>query len=148
MAEVREWSYSGNPATSTLDKVRFLIGDTDIDDRQLSDLEINAILADNASEPYATAITCVEGLISKYSRRVTKSVGDLSISYSEILSNYRELLAGLRRRATIQLCKPYAGGISIADKQTDEADSDRVQPSFYKGMHDMDGTQTEQAEEN
>ena len=148
MAEVREWSYSGNPATSILDKVQFLIGDTDSDDRQLSDLEINSVLADNADEPYATSIACIEGLISKFSRRVTKSVGDLSISYSEILKNYRDLLSGLKTKASIKLCKPYAGGISISDKQIDEGDSDRVQPSFYKGMHDMDGTQTEQVEDN
>ena len=106
------------------------------------------MLADNADEPYATAIACIEGLISKFSRRVTKSVGDLSISYSEILKNYRDLLSGLKNKATIKLCAPYAGGISVADKQTDEGDSDRVQPFFYKGMHDVDGTQTEQAEEN
>jgi hypothetical protein len=71
----------------------------------------------------------------------------LSISYGEILTNYRELLAGLRRRASIQLCKPYAGGISVSDKKIDEGDSDRTQPSFYRGMHDVDGTQTELAGE-
>jgi len=142
------WSYSGNPAASTLDKVRWLIGDTDTSDQQLSDEEINAALVVSGDDPYTAAISCVEALIAKYSRKVTKSMGDLSINYGDIVANYRSLLGDIRRRATLQLCTPYAGGISISDKQTDEADSDRVQPSFYKGMHDMDGTQTEQAEDN
>lgn len=36
--------------------------------------------------------------------------------------------------------KIYAGGISIADKQTYESDSDRVIPRFGRGMHDFPGT--------
>lgn len=132
------WSYSGNPAASTLDKVRFLIGDTDTTDQQFSNEEINAILADNGDEPYATAIVLIEGLIARYSRYISKSVGDLSISYGDRVKQYQSLLAGLRRRATLQLCKPYAGGISIADKQIDQADSDVVQPYFKVGMHDSD----------
>lgn len=143
------YTYSGDPAASNLDKVRFLIGDTDVtSDPQLTDAEINAMLTDNAGNAYSAAIACVEALISKYSRKVTKSVGDLSISYSDIVGNYRELLAGLRRRATVQICTPYAGGISISDKQTDEADSDRTQPSFYRGMHDEGGTETEKLAED
>ena len=139
------WSYSGNPASSTRDKVRWLIGDTDTSDQQLSNEEIDAALVASGNDPYTAAISCVEALIAKYSRKVTKSMGDLSINYGDIVANYRSLLGDIRRRATLQLCTPYAGGISIADKEIDEADSDRVQPSFYKGMHDMDGTQTELA---
>lgn len=141
------WSYSGNPASSTLDKVRWLVGDTDTTDQQLSNEEIAAALVDAGGNPYVAAVICVEALISHYARLVTKSVGDLSISYGDVVKNYQSLLGTLQKKATIQLCKPYAGGISIADKETDEGDSDRVQPSFYKGMHDMDGTQTEQAKE-
>lgn len=142
------WSYSGNPAFSTRDKVRFLIGDTDTTDQQLSNEEIDAALVDASSNPYVAAIICTEALISHYARLCNKSVGDLSISYGNIANNYRKLLGDLRRRSTLQLCTPYAGGISISDKQTDEEDSDRVQPSFYKEMHDTNGTQTELAEEN
>jgi len=35
---------------------------------------------------------------------------------------------------------PYAGGISISDKDTYESDIDRVKPRFYRGMHDFPGT--------
>lgn len=142
------WSYSGNPASSTLDKVRFLIGDTDSTDQQLSNEEINAALADTADSPYAAAVICIEALVSRYSRLVTKSIGDLSISYGDKAKNYRGLLGDLRRRATLQLCTPYAGGISVADKEIDEADSDVVQPFFKRGMHDDTGTDTDSATES
>lgn len=140
------WSYSGNPATSAMDKVRFLIGDTNSSDQHISDEEINAMLADNANDAYSTAIACTEALISKFSRYVTKSIGDLSISYGEIVSNYRSLLGDLRRKATIALCTPYAGGISVSDKEIDEGDSDRVKPAFTIGMHDSEGADDDDAE--
>lgn len=140
------WSYSGNPSSSNLDKVRFLIGDTDTTDQQLSDEEITSMLADNSDNPYAAAIACAEGLVSKFSRKVQKSVGDLSISYGETANNYRTLLGDLRRKASIQLCTPYAGGISISDKETDEEDSDLVKPAFTRDMHDIESPNDEDSD--
>lgn len=46
-------------------------------------------------------------------------------------------LAGLSQVSSGTL---YAGGISVADKQTYEADTDRVQPRFFKGIGRFDGT--------
>lgn len=49
------WTYSGDPSSSDLDRYRFLIGDTDVDDKVLQDEEIMFILAeypDNASRMY------------------------------------------------------------------------------------------------
>lgn len=138
------WSYSGDPSASDLDKVRFLIGDTDDDDQQLTNEEISAMLDDNSDNAYTTAIACVEGLIAKYARKVDKSMGDLSISYGKLADNYRKMLTDLRRRATLQLCTPWAGGISISDKETNENDSDVVQPHFKVGMHDLEDPHTDE----
>ncbi len=46
-------------------------------------------------------------------------------------------LAGLTRQSAGRL---YAGGISIADKQAKESDTDRVAPRFGRGMMDSPGT--------
>ncbi len=137
------WTYSGDPSSSTRDKVRFLIGDTDSSDQQLLDTEVDAILSDNADDPYATAITLAEGLAAKFSRKADKSVGDLSISYSQLGKNYTDLATRLRRTASLQLATPYAGGISIADKDAVEDDDDRVRPGFKIGMHDYAPSQDE-----
>lgn len=133
------WSYSGDPSYSTQDKVRFLIGDTDESDQQVSDEEIAAILVDFPN-PYNAAVQIVRSLVAKYSRRVekSKSIGDLSISYSSAADGYRDLLKSLLTQAALHggLCEPYAGGISISDKENQESDSDRVVPAFRIGMHD------------
>lgn len=138
-----QWSYSGDPATSNLDMVRFLIGDTDYSDQQLGDPEINAALVTCGANVYRTAIFCVGGLIGKFSRLCSKSMGDLQISYSDVVKNYKELLRRLQAQASAQAVAPYAGGISVVDKQVDEEDTDRVAPAFYTGMHDYPGSGTE-----
>jgi hypothetical protein len=53
------WSYSGNPASSRQDKVRFLIGDTDPDmGCTLSNEEIDSILKEDESDTKAAAYAC------------------------------------------------------------------------------------------
>lgn len=134
------WTYSGNPDSSALDKVRFLVQDTDSADQQLSDQEVTAMLADSNSNAYIAAIACVRALMSKYTRRADKSVGDLSISWSQIAKGYQALIASLSLQAALSgAAAPYAGGISISDKQIDEANTDRVEPAFKKGLHDFHG---------
>lgn len=134
------WSYSGNPDSSALDKVRFLIQDTDTSDQQFSDQEINAMIA-GSSSVYVAAIACVRSLIAKYTRRADKNVGDLHISFSQIAKGYQALIASLSQQAVVSgtACPAYAGGISRSDKQIDELNTDRVKPSFRKGQMDFRG---------
>lgn len=76
------WSYSGDPSTSALDEVRFLIQDTDTTDQLLSNEEINYLIDGYADDAYSAAVACVVALIGKASRSAeeSKSVGDLSLS--------------------------------------------------------------------
>lgn len=75
------WSYSGDPGSSSLDLVRFLIQDTDTTDQLLSNEEITYLIG-AYGDPYSAAIAAVTSLIAKASRAQSesKSVGDLSIS--------------------------------------------------------------------
>jgi len=93
------WTYSGDPTASTRDQVRFLIGDTDTDDQQLTDAEVDYALAETSDEPYSAAIICAEALRSKYARKMDKSIGDLSASFSQLVDHYSKLIQQLRRRA-------------------------------------------------
>jgi len=142
------FTYTGDPENSTLEKTRFLLQDTDSDTAELTDAEINSLLTDNGSNAVRAAIAGCEILIAKYSRKADRSLGDLSISYSQISSNYQKLLGVLRTRAAMSIFTPYAGGISISDKQSYESTSDRTAPAFKVGMHDFDGTVTEQTDES
>jgi len=127
------WSYSGDPSSSDRDAVRFAIGDTDTNDQQLTDEEIDYLLG-----LYPTvnecAIACVDSLIAKYARLVSQSVGAISISYGERLSNYKTLLGRLSRKRGRLI--PFAGGTTISGKDTADEDTDRDPPKFKVGMFD------------
>ena len=133
------WSYSGDPGASDLDEVRFLIGDTDTTDQQLSDEEITYLLT-SAGSVKAAALEAARSLWAKYSRMVDQKTGDIDIKYSQRKDAYAALIRQLQLG---MLPVPYAGGISEDDKQVDEADSDVVQPAFTRGMMEYDGTDSE-----
>lgn len=77
------WSYSGDPSDSDKDTVRFLIGDTDTDDQLLSDEEITFTLTE-AGSVYQAAHDCAYAIASSFARAASsKSVGDMSISYTD-----------------------------------------------------------------
>lgn len=128
------WSYSGDPSSSDRDAVRFLIGDTDTTDQQLSNEEINYLLVEYTSVDQ-TAIAAIGSLIAKYSRYVDQSTGDISLSYSQRINQFKELLNNIRRRMA-EGVRPYCGGLSIADKELDVENDDRVDPAFYEEMWD------------
>jgi hypothetical protein len=140
------WSYSGDPASSDKDAVRFLLGDTLSSDEQLQDAEINFLIDQQGGNVYLAASMGANMLASKYARLVDKSVGDLRISYGSRQKAYLALSDALAAQAITSgagLAAPYAGGISVSDKEIDIDNTDRVAPSFKKGMHDYFAPQTQ-----
>jgi len=130
------WTYTGDPSANNKDEVRFLIGDTDNTDQIVTDEEITYAIAQESNNTLA-AIRVVRAVIGKYAKKVDKAVGDLKISSSQMVEHYKDLLLYLEeQRLHADPPMPFAGGISISQKDTVEADSDRVEPSFTKGMHD------------
>ena len=75
------WTYSGNPGSSDLDHIRFLIQDTDTTDQLFSNEELT-YLFNSYGDAYSAAIAAVTTLIAKGSRvqEESKTVGDLSLS--------------------------------------------------------------------
>jgi hypothetical protein len=129
------WSYSGDPTSSSVDAVRFLIGDTDFDDQQLSDEEIQFLLSQANGSAYLAAASAAEAIAAKYARLCSKSVGDLSYNYAQRQQHYERLARRLYIKAA-EVAMPVAGGISQSDKRIVEQDADRVQPSFTVSLHD------------
>ncbi len=97
------WTYSGDPASSTRDKVRFLCGDTDTNDQQLNDAEI-AFLISEWTGAYLAAANACDAIASKFQRQsdYSKSVGDMSIStqFQAQAQNYLQRATSLRAQAT------------------------------------------------
>lgn len=132
------WTYSGDPQTSSKDTVRFLIGDTLSNDQQFQDAEILAALVLRPN-PYGAGAALCRSLAARLSRKVatTSSAGGMTISAQQGAAAYRIMALDLEGQAVaLGGAMPYAGGISIADKQAQETDDDRVSPAFQLGMMD------------
>lgn len=121
------------PATlGQLNYVRFLIRDTNTVRQLLQDDEIYFILTQEANVFMAAAVCC-DSLVANAGSIKQKKIGDFEITYDPMF--YQRLGNELRSRgATHQV--PYAGGISIADKQAQQDNSDWVPPAFARGMDD------------
>lgn len=128
------WSYSGNPGSSAKDQVRFLIGDTISSDQLLQDAEITWLLSQYNNTPINAAIRACETIISRFSRLADESVGQVKIQFSQKAKGYQNTLEMLKIRLLSEDCAPFAGGISVVQKQAQEMNADRVRPDFNKHM--------------
>lgn len=124
-------------STTSATRVRLLVGDTDPTaplQERLEDEEITDLLAIYGGYR-AAAAGAAEALAGKFARSATnKKLGQAELAWKRFdqLSSLAKSL-----RSTVSLAAiPFAGGISIAQKQTLEQDTDRVTPSFQKGMLD------------
>jgi hypothetical protein len=88
---------------SDLDWVRLLIGDKDVATAKLSDEEIRAILTESENNRYSAAALAGELLLTKAGGVTSKTVDDLSITYSDNPEGaYRNYLGGLRIRGLVR----------------------------------------------
>ena len=130
------WSYSGDPSSSPKDEVRFLVGDVLSTKPQLQDGEINFAIS-QYSNIYLAAAECSRWIAGQYSRKVDLVTGTLKTNYSEAAKAYTLRATELEARGMARGgAMPYCGGISLADKRAQEADTDRVPPQFKLGLED------------
>lgn len=130
------WTY--NPmelANSTLYQTRFLIGDILQGDQQITDAEISYVITKFSNVTLAAASLC-RHLANRYARQVDIVQGTLKTNYSARSKQYFAMAADLEQRGMAGAVGMYAGGISVADVQTQQANTDRVQPEFMIGMSD------------
>lgn len=136
------WTYGGDPAANARDAIRFLTGDTDTNDQLLADEEIawvnNQVTGSDTATTglYAAAYRCCLMIASKFSRLADQAVGDLRVSMSQKAKAYRLQAEEIRAVADKEgyTPTPYAGGITTADKETDEDDSGLVHGWFSTGQ--------------
>lgn len=130
------WTYSGDPASSNRDAVRFLVGDTLPADQQMQDAEIEYLIVQHGTAQLAAA-AAAEALVARYARKVDVTDGDTSLRFSQRADEYRELAKTLReQRASGAAPLPYVGGVSISEVEAKACDTDRFPDVFSVGMHD------------
>jgi hypothetical protein len=132
------WTYSCDPANNQRDQVRFLVGDTDVNNQIVEDEEILWALSVQPSVWLASAIIC-ESVASKYNNSVDEKVGDLSRGGSKIPEHWLARAKWLRNLAATNSL-PFFGGLTVSGKKTLAEDTDAVQPSFRRRRDDHPGT--------
>jgi len=136
------WTYNASLLSSTaLYRVRFFCGDTDTTDQLVADEEISYLLTQTTSETLAAAWAC-EYLSRRFARDADKSIGSLSVSSSQRAKAFAARAQELKADDQI-LAVPFAGGLSISDKQTLDADTDATQPQTRIGQDDNPRTKTD-----
>ena len=136
------FTYTNDPANSNRDAVRVLINDITESSNSLSDETIAWLLAQNSNVWYAAA-DGADMFASLYAGDVTeKQVGDLKVKVGggDPVARWRQRADDLRAKGAIKGFTAYSGGISIADKNSELEDSDRLPDQAYIGQHDNHDT--------
>ena len=133
------WTYTGaTSAPSSAGVVRLLTGQVSSqDDELLYDSEVTWTLSQFSNEYEAAALGC-DILSAKYAANPDQEkVGQLGLTWGSRAEKYAKKATELRAlRQRVTGAGIYVGGISLSDKQIDQADTDRVPMSFQIGMDD------------
>jgi len=133
--------YSGDPAKSDIDLLRFTVGDTDSTNELLTDTEYDYLIDSNgvAGDPVSIAPLVAESISAKLSPFVDYRIHGVSVSGGDLVKQYQRLSERLRGGLLggTGADLPFAGGISVADKEAREANADNVGSQFSIGMHDL-----------
>ena len=130
------FTWTGDPAASDIEAVRWEINDIDSASAKFQDAEIQYAL-DQEFSVFNAAARCCETLQARYSDAASRTMGPLKVDMKDLAHMYASKAAKLRKRA-IAFAKPYAGGYSKAREEVYEEDSDLIQPVFSEGMMDND----------
>jgi len=129
-------SYSGDPSTSDLDAVRFLIRDTDCTKNIFENEEITFTLGEEANI-YTAAACLLEAAINKSTGTLSsKKVGDLALSFS--VAETRKRIETLKAKGRVKYEIPLVPAQDRDSKREHREDVENVPPFFTREIHDID----------
>ena len=128
------FSYGGDPAASTTDAVRFLVGDTNDKRPLLDDREVEFAIDQNPNLNLAAAVLC-EHLFGRFAGIADVSVGPVSKSYSKVAELFQKKAQQLRSEAC-QTAVASFPATKVASKQALDLDEGLTRPSFLIGISD------------
>ena len=134
------WSYDeGNlnitDALGRLNSTRLLIGDTDLNDKQVQDEEVTFSLTENGNNVYYSGAWIARAIASKYSRKVnTELSGALKADYSDLVTHYNSLADNLEYQGKTSGASVgvLAGGITKSKVEAVRQDTNRIEGSFRR----------------
>ncbi|CAB4194553.1 hypothetical protein UFOVP1264_8 [uncultured Caudovirales phage] len=93
------WTYSGNPASSDKDAVRFYVGDVDANFPFLTDEEISYLIEvynESYSSPVLVAAVAADTIANRFAREVSVSADGVSVQLGELQQRFTDLAKSLR----------------------------------------------------
>ena len=133
------FSYNDADLSTDLNKVRRLINDVNSSSPLFTDEEIGFYIDQDSNIFGAASIAC-RALATKFATGVSKSVGKLSISLGEKFTHYDALSDKYASLATSKGSpQVFAGAMTKTQKETQVANTDRVDPAFFRDMFDFVG---------
>lgn len=139
------FTYGQDPLSSTTDAIRLLCGDTDPTEYYLEDSEVQYV-ASMQSNIWFAASMAAQAIAGKLAKSVDRTVGKLSIKGTDLVTQYIALAAELRKRGAMAGLTPVLVSDSVAAKQTQRLDNNRVRPDFTRHSMDYPGTAIESEE--
>ena len=132
------WTNTNAPGTADADgrrdAVRFLVGDTDTDDQQVTDEAIAFALAQTGNGIYGAGAIIARAIAASYARKVSISADGLSQQFAQRQKHYADLAAALEKQAREGVAGaapvPFAGGTTVG------LTTDSPEVLFHVGMHD------------
>jgi len=125
---------------SSIGRVRMLAGDADTSDELMTDNQYAWALDESSDNIYGAASLIARAIAGKFARRADTSIGELRVSYSQRVTQYNDIAARMTREEVKRggsvsvIGAPRAGGISQSAVDAVRDNTDRVQPSFRRGM--------------
>jgi len=114
------WSYSGDPASSELDRCRFVLGDTNPNIPLMQDEEIQYIVDTSNGNEELALYTLFVRAATLYARDIKRSLGPQSEDPTTRLAFFKE-------QADLYKSKLSSAGLSIPTYGSPKV--------FYRGMH-------------
>lgn len=94
------WSYSGDPASSPLDQVRFWLQDIDVSNQLMQNEELTWLFDTHGKDMHGgeiwAAAIAAEVLANRFAREVSISADGVSVQLSELQDRYEKLAVNLR----------------------------------------------------
>jgi hypothetical protein len=118
MEVIMTHSYGGDLTDNDIDLIRFLLGDTDSSNWLMSDEELEGLVSLYGSG-YPAAIQGAKAIAGKYSRLVTKTIGNKSISYSDLATQFwtlaKELESASKKAQFSSMTQPTISRVSDSE---------------------------------
>ena len=130
------WSYSDSLTTS-LDKVRFRVGDTDTNRQMVSNELITALLSQHNDNVLRVSVIVIRGILAQLTRETNRSLMGISGSVDQATTHFRDLLRDIIAEMNTE-AGVYAGAINISTVTDFELEDgvSKVAPDFKQGQWD------------